>query len=1030
MKPSPAFLRWRSLRYRGSTGSCAALLSRGPSWTPFAHYDVRLWTDNGVLDLMNNTHMVMANLEGTTKGDGAAIALKEDTLGGRIQALTPKAGATRKRDFRHHAAPRDTRRCSWTCRTARGWPRRGPSCPASQTRQPSRPCGPCSATAARAARSPTPWPHWGFACEMAQGELGRVSSYRRSEAMYRVLTPEIARLHRTGEWPRLRSTTAPIRTAGGRELQRQPDGRRGVQVPGRLEVPQINGFAWGVEPTVWKRVVERFERERKQTAAERGGLWSYALMRQSPMFWTAGKWHRFFREHSTLQIRYIDGGTPTTPPEWDPTLSTLVASVNYVRAWNLIGKAIVSSAALAGARLTEVNLARGTESGPVRTLRAELVLAEAQAQESAEDANTAGKLAASAEAAGHAAAARAQLAEQDLHLTAAEQAGHRQARLRLELEQAIAEPPQDLADLTTPLAVGVALMRWDGQEDRELKNALRALCLVENMKGAYDPHSGQIEMVTGLEVVLEDGRVGTVPVQVRMPNTSNKRPIGVADSRLVSLWAQGSALGDLAVAYGRTERWVRHAIYRWLAARGTRTMAPALVDNQVLVTRQAVVATLEPKLMRMPNRMSNGERLTRATIELLVAPYLNDAAGSWGCWTGYSHARDRRLINVLRAAGGQADVLALAEAAGADPSRLSKPFGNRPALTTTPGFAMRRLRECPHPDCASKWASHVLYVPETAQFGVLCPGCLRFPDVTYKDAPLPLEYATKWDRALVDGREITLRAAAADLRLPQPAVARVAGDLIRAVDVARILGVQVGTVAPLRNRGVLPESLVVGNVRLWRRSTCEAHAAQRSTVASTAIKDGNLSPAQAATRLGVAEHRVRQYVEEGLLAYRRLGRGPSSRVRIKPSVVAAFTPPAGDLLVAMTVADVCRRSGRSRAVVLEAMGTGELGSVPSTSGQARVLPQQYDAWSSRLVPVTTRPPALPDSAGTVRPDDGRLSVSATAAALGLSPKQVRRLAEKGELDDHRDSGRGWRWFDWSDVCRYRDRTAGPRPSDG
>jgi hypothetical protein len=553
---------------------------------------------------------------------------------------------------------------------------------------------------------------------------------------------------------------------------------------------------------------------------------------------------------------------------------------------------------------------------------------------------------------------------------------------------------------------------------------------VEKMTGSYDARTGEITLVTGIEVILEDGRVGTVPVEVRMPNTSNLRPIGVEDSRLVSSWAMGSALCDLAVSYGRTERWVRNAIYRWLAERGVRTMAPSLVDNPVLVTRQAVVATLERKLMRMPARASDGELLTEATIALLVSPYVNDAAGSWTCWTGYSHGGDRRLLGVLRAAGGQADVLPLGEAAGADPSRLSKPFGNRPALTTTPGFAARRLRECPHPDCASSWASHVLYVPETAQFGVLCPRCLRFPDVAYRDARLPREYATKWDRAVVSGRETTVRATAADLRLPQPGLAREAGDLIRPVEVARIVGVKLGTVSQLRSRGVLPEALAVGNVRLWRRSECEAHAAQRSTVASVAIKDGNLSPAQAAARLGVAEHRVREYVEEGLLAYKRLGRGPASRVRIKPSVVAAFTPPAGDLLVAMTVAEVCRRSGHSRGFVLEAMESGELGSVPSTSGQARVLPQQYEVWSSSLRPVLRRQPSSTDSAGTVRPDDGRLSVSATAAALGLSPKQVRRLADKGELDDHRGSGRGWRWFDWADVCRYRDRSTRPGSSVG
>ena len=987
-------------------------------------HDVQVWTDSGVLDLMNSNHMVMANLEGTTKGDGAAIQLKQDTMGGRINALDPGAGFSR-RDFRHHSCPIGYTALLVDMPDGSRVAAKGSIVPRLEDADAIRMIWKRFAAGATRGDIAEAVGPLGLRLRDGTGRTLRdVSAGRGAGVVSRLLTPETARLHQTGEWVRERSTSAPIRQAGGRTLSRRPDGRRAVTISGRLEVPLINDLPWGIEAEVWAAVTARFDRERRATPAQRGGEWSAGLMHSSPLFWTVGAWHRFVREHTTLQLRRIKGGTPETQPEWDPTVSELVASVNYTHAWNLIGAALLRSAALAGARYQEVAVPPGAESVLVRKLREELAVAEGQARESENAAAAAGQLAVQAHAGGYWAASRDHLSKQEEYIRAEELARSRADHLTLELAEVLARPRDERADVLTPLAVATALLRWNGSADRDLKAAVAALELVRSMRGTYDPTTGDIGLTCTAKVVTAEGIEGVIPVEVDMPNTSNARPLDVADAVLVKRWATGVPLSELAARYNRTERWIRRALYRWLRSVGIDTMAPSLVSNPVVVTRQAVVASVAPSLVRMPTRMSNGDRLTKATVSLLTAPYLADAGGAWESWTGYAHGADRRLLAVLRVAGGQADVAALAQAAGADPAWLGRRLGNRPALTTSAALAMRRLRECPHADCPNPWASHLLYVPETAGFAVLCPRCRRFPDLAFADTPLPPEYVAKWDRGSVDGRAITVRSSAAALRIPDPALARVAGDLARPTEVARILGVTLGTVGDLRRRGVLPRPVLSTPVSLWRRTECVALAATRSQHPREAIKDGLLSPAKAASRLGVAEHRVRQYCADGSLAYKRIGQGKSSRVRIKPEVVAAFQPPPGDLLVALTVADVCRRSQCSRDVVLAAMEEGELGWVPSSSGQRRIMPAQYETWVGRRLPAGRPQTSPPLTAGRARNGDGRLSVAAAAIELGLSPKQVRRLADKGELDDHRTGETGWRWFDADEVARFRARMTG------
>lgn len=988
-------------------------------------HDVQLLIDGGARDLMDSTQMALTSLEAATKGDGDALSFKQKCLGGRIGALEPGQANFSQRDFNYSACPPGYR-AQWreTPDGAR-LPIKG-----------SIGLEPSDAPAIRAAWmmfadgatrrvigdevAALGWP-------MRDGSGRRfadLSGKRRAAVMYNTLTRHLAELHRTGNWLIERSTAAPIRVAGGRELTRGADDRYGVSIEGRLPVHLIEGLAWGVPAEVWEKVLARFDREARETPKDYGGRWSTQLMHWSPLFWTDGSWHRFMKDHTTIQLRTITSVFEQEPVEWDEECTTLVASCNFRLAWRRIGVELLSQLALAGAGAQELALIPGAETYIVRALRDDLARTLSRSEVAMSAAVDAGDLAQTAQHGGNLAAAAAQLSRQDTCLVAAREAGDLAVVLEGRLAAALAADVEELADLRSPLGVGAALARWDGREDLVLRSALEKLGIVATMRGRYDAATGEIELAAQARIQLADGAQVLLPLAVRLLNTSNVREAGTGAPALVVAWAGGATFEELAAKHGRTPAWVRRTVAAWFASHRVDTMVTALLDCPVLVTRKAVVATVAPDLMRMPWRNADKSELTAATISLLVSPYLDDRGGTWKAWVGMEHADARRVVAVLRAADGEADVSAIEAAAGADPFEISKPFGNRPPLIVAPRRGRRRLRPCPHSDCPNAWASHVLYVPETAAYGCICPVCLRVPDARHADARLPGEYATKWERSNVDAILATTRSTAAQLVLPDVKLARMAGELVRPLEVAQILGVGLGTVAPLRNAGKLPPAVVCGKTSLWRRPELQALALQRATATVHAIKDGLLSPSQAAARLGVPDHRLRQYCRDGLLAYRSLGGAQRARIRIRPEVVAAFVPPPGDLIRAMKVEEVMRKTGLTRVVILHAMEGGELESVLPSSGHRRVTPEALTAWLSRhpKPPRTATHPPTGD-VGITRDSLGQLSVSAAAALLQLSPKQVRRLADQSVLNDHRADRGDWRWFDVTEVVALAARWA-------
>ncbi|WP_091368230.1 hypothetical protein [Geodermatophilus telluris] len=986
------------------------------------HRDVELLAEGISRDLTDPSSWLLTTIDATTKGDGNAVQFKQDVLAGRINRLDAGDVGHSKRDFNYHACPpgygpvwRDT-------------PDGG--------RLPDK--GSITVVEHLIPMVALLWRQFAAGLTYRQiGEtpglagwplrdgsgrtLGDLPAQRRINIVRQMLTPAYARLHRTGLLDVERSTSAPIKDAAGRKLTRRPDGRRATTITMRLPVPYVDGSPWGIPTDVWQGVDKQHARRNAEIPADRGGQWSTQLMHLSPMWHKGGRWWRFVHEHTTLQLRYMPGPADQ-PPVWDNQRSKLAASTNMRHAFNLLGHAFLEALAGSAARSRPLTAVAGTEPAQVRELRAALSRARARQSAAGEKAARAKDLAQLAMDGNAPAAAAEHLRDQQLSLEHAAEAQTQIAQFEADLAVAAAAPPQDEADLRTPIGVATALMHWNGEPDAELRRAVAGLRLVEGLSGRYDTTTGCILARTVARIALTDGTEADLPVKFEWPNTSNVRPAGVEAAGMVAAWARGATVEKLAAKHARTAAWVRATMVAWFAERGIDTMSTALLDNPVLVTRQTVVAAVAPRVVPMPRG------LTAATIAVLTAPYLHDAAGAWKAWTGCVHAPDRRLVAVLRVAGGAADVAPLQVAADADPARLAKPFGRRPAICMAPATARRALRRCPHEGCAGL-LTHVLYVPETAAYGVICPTCLRLPDPALADAPLPGDYLVKWEReATADGLR-TRRATAAELRLADVGIARLAGDLLRGPAAAQLLQVTVGTVGDLHRRGELP-SVTVAGATMYERATVIALAQKRAVGHRGGIKDGLMSPAQVARRLGVPEWRVREYCDQGLLAYKRVPRPSREDRRLHPSVVAAFVPAAGDLIEAMPIPEVVRRSGRSRSFVEKEIDRGHLATVRTSTGDPRVLPAAFDAWI-KSVPRTRVAAAVPATgAGVINGECGRMSVSAAAAVLGLSAKQVRLLAASGVLDDHRGDGTGWRWFDAAAVHALAEaRQAGQAAAD-
>lgn len=969
-------------------------------------HEVRLWTDTGLRDLTHTGEMAMTALEGSMKGDADAIQRKTVVLGGRIGAIATEEGTFSKRDFNYLHVPLGYRP-RWRKVDGMHVPVKG---------------------SIEIDAHATQWVQslWeGYAAGLTLRQLGDrlaalglslrdgsgrtladLTGRRRISVVHHLITAQLLLLHRTGEWVKERSTSAPILQAGGHVLERRADGRRGVTVAGRLPVHMIDGQPWGIEPDVWEAAERRLLGSRRRSPADRGRTRSSG----NPFTTTEPRRSgegciRLEPVHTTVQLRWHPG-TEVTTSTWEPSSTRLVASCNAKVALKALGTELMTQLVRSASGEAFVEVLPASQRAELVAIDARLAEANAEIEEADASAKAAAELAVQAQREGRVEAARAQLVSQDGYLLKAAAARRRHLDAQTARDDAAEKPDGDAVDLRTPIGVAAAMMRWDGTANPDLRRALLGLGMPQSLRVRLDDRTGQIVVHADVTLTrVDDSRV-RLPLATSWPNTAPGGDRRVDVVGLVCAWARGQDFGTLAEGCARPKGWARRAVAGWLAARGVRDMGTALLDCPVPALRAAVVVRLEPDLM--PDLELD---LNEATIDHLAGPYLQDSSGRWKAWTGRQHEADRRMLRALELAGGEADVAALGAASGADPARLTAPQGRRSGVTTTPAPARRRLVACPHPDCPSRWASHVLYVPETAGFGVLCGTCRRLPDQRAAAVVFPEAYLRPWDRQRTRSGYVTAEVNPS-LPVDEDFASRM-GDLIRPVEIARILDVRLGTVGALRRRGQLPVPVDCGGVALWRAE--EIKALRRRRARRTGVWDDEwLSPQQAAELVGVPDWMVRRYCDEGLLAHKRVGLRKDPHRRIHVDVLRAFVVPPGDLVEAMTVAEAARRVAENDYVLRHAIRNGRLRTVTASGGGSKILPADLSEWDRTR--HRAKPAAALPGTGSVNVE-GRLSVSAAASLLGLSAKQVRRLADHGRLDDHRADGTGWRWFDAHEVLR-------------
>ena len=572
------------------------------------------------------------------------------------------------------------------------------------------------------------------------------------------------------------------------------------------------------------------------------------------------------------------------------------------------------------------------------------------------------------------------------------------AVVEAELLTAQAVGMAERADLARPTGVAAALINIDDTTHPGLRSAMQKLALLDHFRADIDPVTGDIKCTTTYQVQLIDGTTVERPLTCTWPNSSRDRDPDATMRSVVREWAMGATFAEISSRRNHAPDWAYKQFRRWATRHGSS--AAGLGDHQILAARQAVIHSIDPTIISAPP-------LPAATIAFIAAPYLV-GGHVYKSWAMYPHDEDRRILLTLETAGGKADIGALIEASGGSRHRctlISSNYGRRPPLADIARYRRRKLKPCPHLDCDHEYASHVLYVPETAKWGVICKGCRRVPDLAYGDVVLPEEYLHNWDCADLDTKSRFRQTVLADPpELADEAFAGRIGHLIRILDVRATIGIT--ELGSRRDQADFPPFELLGGIEFWDQRVVAAYA-RRRPARSHGCDDSWLSPAGAAVVLNVTESRVRRYCAKGLLAHRY----NNHLLRINPAVLDRDNVPRGDRLDTISIAEAVRRLGVSRHKIERAIKVFELTQVLDSLGWPRLIIADFDRWakeSAKAVPV-------------VQPHDGKtnaatdeLSVSAAAVRLLITSKRLRTLTNNGVVPC-RTSDSGWRWYDPEDI---------------
>ena len=233
--------------------------------------NVKLWAGTTLHDLTNTSQYTLAVLELTMTGDADGIMKKVDLVGGRIGAVALDGKSTSDRHTNHYGLELGYRARFEADGDGHLMPVKG-----SVVVHP-----------ADAVKISTVWTMFASGSSIPaikkalialeyrtrdrkRSLLSTVSTAAADDVVRRLLTPDNARLHRTGEFVKRIHTNAPVNFLGNRPVSILPNGLLYVDVDGRYELHMINELPWGIPNDIWDKVDARFTERAALTASDHG----------------------------------------------------------------------------------------------------------------------------------------------------------------------------------------------------------------------------------------------------------------------------------------------------------------------------------------------------------------------------------------------------------------------------------------------------------------------------------------------------------------------------------------------------------------------------------------------------------------------------------------------------------------------------------------------------------------------------------------------------------------------------------------
>jgi len=308
----------------------------------------------------------------------------------------------------------------------------------------------------------------------------------------------------------------------------------------------------------------------------------------------------------------------------------------------------------------------------------------------------------------------------------------------------------------------------------------------------------------------ETGRLVAVPVTTRVRNASiagrSCTSAGEALSRMVL--ADGRSVDDAVAALGLTRRSAVHSARQWLFAHGvsTRSRTSALLDCPIPATKKTAWALI------------NGDESPedKQLVDRIYTAYFVDTT-PWPHSWAINVTSTRRIFSVFAALEGRGRSLA----EGVSSAEISQATGLAAATVLQSGEdgRQRRIggallrherdvrvllpRRC---ETCGDWLLHVVLSPETVSSqGLVCSGCLTMLDGT----PMPSDYAGLWDampdmpnnKGDIDTRPVTHLGQPADYSTTPPPGNR--SRLVSIKEATQITGKPAHTLRDATNAGEL-----------------------------------------------------------------------------------------------------------------------------------------------------------------------------------------------------------------------------------